>query len=168
MMHGGGTSDPAIVAGKLANKAEQSVAEPVERRAGTEGNASQQSTHRTPSRASVTQALERIRRTAKERKKEKFTALLHHISPELLAAESLEIKEDAAAGVDGLTWRAYEQNLEANLADLHARVHRGAYRPLPSRRAYIRKPDGGQRPSTCTMPSICGPTAGDSARPRAT
>jgi RNA-directed DNA polymerase len=146
MMHGGGTSDPVIVAGKLANKAEQSAAESVERRAGTEGNASQQSTYRTPSRASVTQALERIRRTAKERKKERFTALFHHISPELLAAASLEIKEDAAAGVDGLTWRAYEQNLEANLADLHARVHRGAYRPLPSRRAYIRKPDGGQRP----------------------
>ncbi len=61
MTHGGGTSDPAIVAGKLANKAEQSAAEPVERRAGTEGNASQQSTYRTPSRASVTQALERIR-----------------------------------------------------------------------------------------------------------
>ena len=146
MMHGSGTSDPAIVAGKLANKAEQSAAEPVERRAGTEGNASQPNTRRTPSRASVTQGLERIRRTAKERKKEKFTALLHHISPDLLAAEFLELEEHAAAGVDGLTWRAYEQNLEANVADLHARVHRGAYRPLPSRRINIPKPDGGQRP----------------------
>ncbi len=146
MMHGGGTSDPAIVAGKLANKAEQSASEPVERRAGTEGNARQHSTHRTPSRASVTQALERIRRTAKERKKERFTALLHHVGPDLLAAEFFALKEHAAAGVDGLTWRAYEQNLEANVADLHARVHRGAYRPLPSRRVHIPKPDGGQRP----------------------
>src|ERR1051326_6414387 len=146
MMHGGGMSDPAIVAGKPANKAEQSAAEPVERRAGSEGNASQPSTLRTPSRASVTEGLERIRRTAKERKKERFTALLHHISPELLAEAFGDLKADATAGVDGLTWRAYEQNLEGNLADLHARVHRGAYRPLPSRRACIRKPDGGRRP----------------------
>ena len=145
MMHGGGTSDPAVVAGKPANKAERSAAELVEQRAGTEGNASQRNTHRTPSRASVTQALERIRRTAKERKKEKFTALLHHISLELLAEAFGDLKADATAGVDGLTWRAYEQDLEPNLADLHTRVHRGAYRPLPSRRAYIRKPDGGQR-----------------------
>ena len=146
MMHGGGTSDTAIVAGKLANKAERSAAEPVERRAGTEGNASQQSTHRTQSRASVTQELERIRKTAKERKKEKFTALLHHISPELLAEAFGDLKADAAVGVDGLTCEAYEPNLEANLADLHARVHRGAYQPLPSRRGYIPKPDGGKRP----------------------
>src|ERR1051325_835804 len=146
MMHGGGMSDPAIVAGKPANKAERSAAEPVERRAGIEGNASQPSTLRTPSRASVTEGLERIRRTAKERKKERFTALLHHISPELLAEAFGDLKADATAGVDGLTWRAYEQNLEGNLADLHARGHRGAYRPLPSRRAYIRKPDGGRRP----------------------
>ena len=115
MMHGGGTSDEAIVAGKPANKAERSGAEPVERRAETEGNASQQSTHRTPSRASVTQALERIRRTASERKKEKFTALLHHVNLDLLEAAFLELKEHAAAGVDGVTWRDYEQNLKANL-----------------------------------------------------
>jgi RNA-directed DNA polymerase len=146
MMHGDGTSDPAIVAGKLVNKAEQSAAEPVERRAGAKGNASQQSTHRTPSRASVTQALERIRRTARERKKERFTALLHHVGVDLLAAGFFALKKDAAVGVDGLTWRNYEQNLEGNLEDLHARIHRGAYRPLPSRRAYIPKPDGRQRP----------------------
>jgi RNA-directed DNA polymerase len=145
MMHGGRTSDEAIVAGKPTNKAERSAAEPVERRAEAEGNASQQSTHRTPSRASVTQALERIRRTARERKKEKFTSLLHHVDLDLLAAEFFELKEHAAAGVDGLTWRDYERNLEANLEDLHGRVHRGAYRPLPSRRVYIAKPDGGQR-----------------------
>jgi RNA-directed DNA polymerase len=146
MMHGSGTSDPAVVAMKPANKAERSAAELVERRAGTKGNAGQQSTDRTPSRATVTQALERIRRTAREKKKEEFTALLHHIAPELLEAEFFALKEHAAAGVDGVTWRDYGQNLRGNLEDLHARVHRGAYRPLPSRRVYIPKSDGQQRP----------------------
>ena len=146
MMHGRGTSDEAVVAGKPANKAERSAAEPVERRAEAEGNARQQSTRRTPSRESVTQALERIRQRAKEKEKAKFTALLHHISVEHLALAFSELKENAAAGVDGLTWRDYEQDLERNLEDLHARVHRGAYRPLPSRRVYISKPDGRQRP----------------------
>jgi group II intron reverse transcriptase/maturase len=94
----------------------------------------------------VTQALDRIRRTARERKKERFTALLHHIDTDLLEAEFFALKVQAAAGVDGVTWRDYEHNLKANLEDLHARVHRGAYRPLPSRRVYIPKPDGRQRP----------------------
>ena len=94
----------------------------------------------------MSQALERIRRTARERKKEKFTALLHHISTDHLEAAFFELEEHAAAGVDGLRWRDYEQNLEGNLEGLHARVHRGAYRPLPSRRVYIPKPDGRQRP----------------------
>jgi len=148
MMHGGGKSDLAIVAGKPANKAERSAAEPVERRAGAEGNASQQSTGRAQNRATVSQALERIRQAARarERKTEKFTTLLHHISPELLAEAFDELKEDAAAGIDGLTWRTYDADLEGNLADLHARVHRGAYRALPSRRVYIPKADGRQRP----------------------
>ena len=146
MMHGREKSDEAVVAGKPANKAERSAAELVEPRAEAEGNASQQSTHRTQSRESVTQALERIRQRAREKGKEKFTALLHHISVERLEASFLELKEHAAAGVDGLTWRDYEQDLERNLEELHARVHRGAYRPLPSRRVYIPKPDGRQRP----------------------
>jgi group II intron reverse transcriptase/maturase len=118
----------------------------VERRAETKGNAGQQSTYRAQSRVSVSQALERIRRVAKERKKEKFTSLLHHISIDLLDEAFSELKQDAAPGIDGMTWRDYEQNLERNLEDLHARVHRGAYRALPSRRTYIPKPDGRQRP----------------------
>ena len=156
MMHGHGKSDFAIVAVKPANKAEPSAAEqsavetsatePGEPRAETEGNAGQQSTHRAQSRVSVSQALERIRRVAKERKKEKFTSLLHHISIDLLDEAFFELKEDAAPGIDGLTWTDYEQNLERNLEDLHARIHRGAYRALPSRRTYIPKPDGRQRP----------------------
>jgi RNA-directed DNA polymerase len=146
MTHGRGESDSAIVAVKPTNKAEPSAAEPVEPRAEAEGNAGRQSTPRTPSRVGVTQALDRIRRTARERKKERFTALLHHISPDLLEAEFFALKKQAAPGTDGLTWRDYEQDLKANLEDLHARVHRGAYRPLPSRRVYIPKPDGRQRP----------------------
>ena len=146
MMHGREKSDPAIVAVKPTNKAERSAAEPVEPRAGTKGNAGQQSTGRMQSRETVTQALERIRQAARQRKKEKFTALLHHISIEQLEAAFFELKEDAAAGVDGLTWKDYEADLERKLEDLHARVHRGAYRPQPSRRVYIPKPDGGERP----------------------
>jgi len=146
VMHGGGKSDLAIVAAKLANEAERSAAEPVERRAGAKGNAVQQSTDRAQNRASVSQALERIRQAAKQRKTEKFTTLLHHISSEMLAEAFDQLKEDAAAGIDGLTWRTYQTDLERNLEDLHARVHRGAYRALPSRRVYIPKPDGRQRP----------------------
>jgi RNA-directed DNA polymerase len=146
MTNGRGKSDEAIVAMKPANKAERSAAEPVERRAEAEGNASQHHTCRTSSRESVTQGLERIRLRAKEKGKAKFTALLHHISVEHLETSFFELKENAAAGVDGLTWRDYEQDLERNLEALHARVHRGAYRPLPSRRVYIPKPDGRQRP----------------------
>ena len=146
MMHGRGKSDSAIVAVKPTNKAERSAAEPVEPRAEAKGNAGQQSTRRAQSRASVSQALERIRRVAKERKKEKFTALLHHISIDLLGEAFFELKKDAAPGVDGLTWRTYEADLDRNLTDLHERVHRGAYRALPSRRRYILKADGKQRP----------------------
>src|SRR5215472_642317 len=143
MMNGPEKSDRAIVAEKLSNKAEQFAAEPVEPRAGTKGNASQQSTPRTQSRVSVSQALARIRKVAKERRKERFTALLHH---DLLEEAFFELKEDAAPGVDRLTWKDYEANLERNLEDLHTRVQRGAYRALPSRRVYIPKPDGRQRP----------------------
>jgi group II intron reverse transcriptase/maturase len=94
----------------------------------------------------VSQALERIRKVARERKKERFTALFHHISTELLGDAFYELKEDAAPGVDRLTWNDYEVKLEGNLDDLHDRVQRGAYRALPSRRVYIPKPDGRQRP----------------------
>ncbi len=144
MMNGPEKSDPAIVATKPTNKAEQPVAdptaaepkaaEPVERRAGTKGNADQQSTHRTQSRASASQALERIRQVARERKKEKFTALFHHINAESLEEAFFELAQNAAPGVDRLTWKDYEADLECNIEDLHDRVQRGAYRALPSRR----------------------------------
>ena len=115
MMHGHEKSDPAIVAEKPVNKAEQpaaersaaepEAAEPVERRAGTKGNAGQQSTHRTQSRINVSQALERIRKAASERKEERFTALFHHISTELLEEAFFELAQNAAPGVDRLTWK---------------------------------------------------------------
>src|SRR6266699_3008603 len=146
MMHGRGKSDSAIVVGKPTNNAERSAAEPVEPRAEAKGNASQQSTGRAQQRRTVSQALERIRQAARERKKEKFTALLHHVNVDLLEEGFGELEADAASGVDGVTWQDYEQNLERKLEDLHARVQRGAYRALPSRRVYIPKPDGQQRP----------------------
>jgi RNA-directed DNA polymerase len=146
MMNERGKSDPAIIAAKLANKAERSAAEPVELRAGTEGNVNQQHTGRTQSRETVSQVLARIRQTARVRKKERFTALFHHINVELLRDAFFAIRREAAPGVDGVTWQDYAANVETNLHDLHARVQRGAYRALPSRRQYIPKPDGRQRP----------------------
>jgi len=131
---------------KPANKAEQSAAEPVEPRAEAKGKAGQHSTCRAQSRESVSQGLERIRKVAKEKKTERFTSLLHHISIDLLGEAFGELKQDAAPGVDGLTCAAYEADFEHNLEDLHSRVHRGAYRAMPSRRVYIPKPDGRQRP----------------------
>jgi retron-type reverse transcriptase len=146
MTNGREKSDLAIVAAKQANKAGEPAAEPVERRAGTEGNAGQQSTCRAQNRISVAQALERIRKVARERKKERFTALLHHVDVDTLGTAFYALKRKAAAGVDGLTWQDYEADLERNLEDLRGRVHRGAYRPQPSRRTYIPKADGRRRP----------------------
>jgi RNA-directed DNA polymerase len=146
MMHGREKSDSAIVAVKPTNKAVPTAAEPVEPRAGAKGSARQQSTHRTQGRERVAQALERVRQAARQRKKERFTALLHHISIDCLRTAFFALKRDAASGVDGLTWPTYEADLDRNLTDLHERVHRGAYRALPSRRTYIPKADGKQRP----------------------
>jgi RNA-directed DNA polymerase len=139
-------SDSAIVAAKPTNKAGATAAESVEPRAGTKRNAGQHNTRRAQDRESVTQALDRVRQAARQRKKEKFTTLFHHLNVDLLRKAFLALKRDAAAGVDGLTWKDYAADLDPNLTDLHARVHRGAYRALPSRRTYIPKADGRQRP----------------------
>jgi Reverse transcriptase (RNA-dependent DNA polymerase) len=146
MTYGCGKSDSAILAGKPTNKAEQSAAESVERRVEAKGNTGQQSTYRAQDRESVSQALDRIRRVARHRKKEKFTALFHHITAQLLREAFFELKENAAPGVDGLRWGDYETDLERRLEDLHARLQRGAYRALPGRRGYIPKSDGQLRP----------------------
>ena len=146
MMHGHEKSNSAIVATKLPNNAGRPAAEAVERKAGAKGNTGQQSTRRTQIRESVSQALERVRKAARQRKKEKFTALLHHISAETLEVAFYALKRKATSGVDGVTWAEYEADLERRLVDLHGRIHRGAYRPQPSRRTYIPKADGRQRP----------------------
>src|SRR6267154_377463 len=124
MMYGRGKSDSAIVAAKLVNKAGRLAAESVERRAGAKGKAAQRNTCRAQDRESVSQALDRIRKVAKERKKEKFTALFHHLSLDLLEQAFFELKDNAAPGVDGLTWTDYETDLERNLEGLFSRLPR--------------------------------------------
>ena len=156
MMHDREKSHSAIVAAKPTNKAahpaaEQSVvgpaaAEPVEPRAETKGNADQQTMPWAQSQTSMPRALDRIREVARERKKEKFISLFHHISGDLLAEAFYQRKVDAAPGVDRLMWKDYEAELERNLEGLHHLVQSGAYRARPSRRVYIPKPDGRQRP----------------------
>ena len=145
-MNGRQKSEPPIVAVKPANKVEQLTAELVEPRGGAEENTVQPDTYRTPSRVSVTQGLGRVRQVAKTRKKERFTALLHHVDVALLRRSYFALERSAAAGVDGVTWQAYGEDLETKLPALHGRVHRGAYRPKPSRRSYLAKADGRQRP----------------------
>jgi len=100
----------------------------------------------TQSRAAVSQGLHRVREAARRDKGLKFTALLHHVNERLLLDSFHLLKKEAAPGVDDMTWKEYEQGVEERIADLHGRVHRGAYRAQPSRRVYIPKPDGRQRP----------------------
>src|SRR5262252_2411183 len=115
-MHEREKSDPAIGAGKPTNKAEATAvaeaAEPVEQRSGAEGNADEQSTHRTQGRELVSQALDRVRKAARLKMKEKLTALLHHINVDLLREAFFALKRDAAPGVDGMTWQSYEADLD--------------------------------------------------------
>jgi RNA-directed DNA polymerase len=145
-MHDTEKSDFGIVAVKPTNKAGQPVAELVEPRPGTKGNAEQQRMHRTQSRARMSQSLDRVRKAARLRKKDRFTALFHHINVDTLRTAFYALRRKAAPGVDGMTWQDYEADLKPRLEGLHQRVHRGAYRPQPSRRTYIPKADGKRRP----------------------
>ena len=139
-------SDLPVVAEKRANKAASAAAELVERRGGAKENAELQSTVRTQSRAAVSQAQARIREAVTRNRQDKLTALLHHLTVDVLRASFFGLKKSAAPGVDEMTWTEYAEGLEENLADLHSRVQTGAYRALPSRRTYIPKADGRQRP----------------------
>src|SRR6516162_2476472 len=139
-------SDLPEVARKRANKAASAAAEPVERRGGAKENADLQSTVRTQSREAVSQAQARIREAVTRNRQDELTALLHHINIDVLRTSFFGLKKTAAPGVDEMTWTEYAEHLEANLLDLHARVHTGAYRALPSLRKYIPKADGRQRP----------------------
>jgi len=142
-----GKSDRSVVPGKSPNNAGRPAAEGMEGRGLAKGNLRQQNALRTPSRESAPSALERVRLAAARDKKLRFTALLHHVyEVERLRTAYLAIKRDAAAGVDGETWRHYGENLEANLRDLSERLKRGAYRAKPVRRVFIPKADGRQRP----------------------
>ena len=139
-------SDLPEVAKKRANKAASAAAELVERRGGDKENAELQSTVRTQSRAAVSQAQARIREAVTRNRQGKLTALLHHINIDVLRTSFFGLKKTAAPGVDEMTWIEYAEGLEENLSDLHSRVQTGAYRALPSRRTYIPKADGRQRP----------------------
>src|SRR3982750_3177882 len=134
MMHGREKSDLAMGATKPAKNDGRPSAESVERRAGAEGNAGQDRTRRAQDRESVSQGLDRVRHVARARKKERFTALLHHVTPDLLRTAFFALKRQAAPGVDGLTWQAYEADLDRRVEGLHERVPRGAYRGPPARR----------------------------------
>jgi RNA-directed DNA polymerase len=145
-MNGREKSDPAIVAGKRANEAGRPVEEPVEPRAGAEGNAERQNTLRAQSRTGVSRALDRVRQAARQGKEVRFTTLLHHVTDGLGEAYHA-LRRNAAPGIDGMTWADYGTGLELRLCDLASRVHRGgAYRALPARRVMIPKEDGRQRP----------------------
>jgi RNA-directed DNA polymerase len=147
MMNGEGKSDRPAVPAKTPNNAGQPGTEGMEGRGLAKGNLPQQNASRTPSRTDAPSALERVRQAAKGDKKLRFTALLHHIySLETLRGAYFSLKKEAAAGVDGETWRHYGESWEDNLRDLSERLKRGAYRAKPVRRAYIPKADGRQRP----------------------
>ena len=140
MMNGRGKSDSPIVPAKSLNQAEQSAAEAMEGRGLAKGNSPERNALWTQGQCGAPSALERVRQAARKDRKQRFTALLHHIyDVERLRTAYLAIKKDAAAGVDGQTWVQHGEKLEENLQDLSARLKRGAYRATPVRRVYIPK-----------------------------
>jgi len=145
-MHVSEKSDRAEVPMNQPNKGEQSSAEVGEGRARIKENIVPSHMSPTQSGERVSQGLSGVRQAAKERRQERFTALLHHLTVTLLRDSFYALKRQAAPGVDGVTWKEYETGLEDRIADLHSRVHRGAYQAQPSRRVYIPKTDGRQRP----------------------
>src|SRR5258708_10106747 len=139
-------SDSGVLPMNHSNKIEQSMAEREEGRPLIKENIHKASTRATQSGARVSQGLAGVRKAAREHKEMKFTALLHHATVDLLRGSFGSLKRKAAPGVDGVTWQAYEAGLEGRLADLHSRLHPGAYRALPSRRGYIQKGYGRKLP----------------------
>jgi RNA-directed DNA polymerase len=139
-------SDCAIVPVNLSNKEGQTSAEIGEGRARAKENIAKSHTRPTQSGKRVSQGLSGVRQVARERRENRFTALLHHLSVDLLRNSFYALQRRAAPGVDGMRWKEYEAGLEGRLADLHSRIHRGMYRAQASRRVYIPKVDGRQRP----------------------
>lgn len=145
-MHDHGKSDSPVVPAKLPNNATDVVAEVVEERGLPKGNTASKTRPGPRAGQGALSALDRVRRVAQKDKETRFTALLHHVTVDRLRESYRALSPRAAAGVDGVTWQTYGQQLEANLHDLHARLRRGGYRARPSRRAYIPKADGRLRP----------------------
>jgi RNA-directed DNA polymerase len=145
-MHAGGESDGCVVPTKCPNNGGQPPAEDMEGRQPTKENIGQATAPRTQSRISEMSGLLGVRKAARKDKRTRFTALLHHVTVNLLRDSYYALKRDAAPGVDGTTWKEYETGLDEKLADLHGQIHRGTYRAQPSKRAYIPKADGRQRP----------------------
>jgi RNA-directed DNA polymerase len=145
-MHGSGESYSGIVPAKQPNEGRGRPKEVGEGRPLTKENMEQSDLCRTPSRESEPNGLDRVRQAARKDKGLRFTALLHHVNMDRLRSSYASLKKRAAAGVDGMTWEEYGAELEVRLADLHGRIHRGAYRAKPSRRVWILKADGRQRP----------------------
>jgi hypothetical protein len=145
-MHVSGESDGCVIPSKCPNNGGQPPAEGMEGRQPTKENIRQATAPRTQSRISELSDLHGVRKAARKDKRTRFTALLHHVTVNLLRDSYFALKRDAAAGVDGVTWKEYEPDLDEKLADLHGRIHRGTYRAQPSKRAYIPKADGRQRP----------------------
>jgi RNA-directed DNA polymerase len=145
-MHGREKSDGLVIPVKLPNNAQGGAAEAVEGSGPAKGNATSETRPGPRAGQGAPSELGRVRRMARRDKEARFTALLHHVNIDRLRAAYWALEPQAAPGVDGVTWEDYGEDLEANLRDLHARVHRGAYRARPSRRAYIPKPDGRLRP----------------------
>ena len=145
-MNGDGQSDSPVVPARPANKAARAAAESAEERGLAKGNTASaaRSGHGAGNRAP--RALDRVRQVAEKDKEVRFTALLHHVNVEALEAAYWRLRRQAAPGEDGVRWVDYGRDLEPNLRDLHDRIHRGAYRPKPSRRVFIPKADGRQRP----------------------
>jgi RNA-directed DNA polymerase len=139
-------SDCAVLPVNQPNKEGQPSAEAGEGRAQPKENIDQSHMLPTQSGKRMSQGLDGVRKAAKERKQERFTSLLHHLSVDLLRDSFYALQRKASPGVDGMTWQEYETGLEDRLIDLHSRVHRGTYRAQPSRRVYIPKSDGRQRP----------------------
>src|SRR5882724_7834061 len=146
MTHDSRKSDGSVVPKKPPNNAGTLAAEVVEGRGPAKGNVDQQNAPRTQCRTSVPNALDRVREKARKDKKVRFTALFHLVTVERLRTAFRALARKASPGVDGVTWEQYAVDLEENLQCLHARLHRGAYRAKPSRRVYIAKADGRQRP----------------------
>ncbi|MDQ6804978.1 MAG: group II intron reverse transcriptase/maturase, partial [Actinomycetota bacterium] len=141
-----GKSDDLVVPAKPVNNAQGGAAESVEGRGSAKGNAAGETRSGLRAGESALSELDRVRRVARTDKEARFTALLHHVDVDRLRAAYWALRPKAAPGVDGVRWVDYGQDLEANLRDLHARVHRGSYRAKPSRRVFIPKTDGRQRP----------------------